>query len=143
MSSVIQFFSEDIDFQLENETLVADWIEQIALKHKHSIEQLDYIFCSDEYLLKINQEHLQHDYYTDIITFPYHEEGSKTIFGDLFISVDRVKENALEAGVSFVDELHRVAIHGVLHMVGLSDKNAAAQSEMRRAEDLALSLRMF
>jgi probable rRNA maturation factor len=143
MSSAIQFFSEDVDFQLENEDLVAEWIEQIVKKHKHSVEQLDYIFCSDEYLLKINQEHLQHDYYTDIITFPYHEEGAKNIYGDLYISVDRVRENAGDAGISFIDEMHRVAIHGVLHLVGLSDKNAAAEIEMRKAENVALSLRMF
>jgi rRNA maturation RNase YbeY len=143
MSSAIEFHTEGIDFQLENENLIASWIELVVKRYKHDIQQVDYIFCDDEYLLQINREHLQHDYYTDIITFHYHEKGAKQILGDLYISVDRVKENATEIGASFVDELHRVMIHGVLHMVGFGDKTPKEEMEMRKAEDLALALRMF
>jgi probable rRNA maturation factor len=143
MSEAIQFHSEGIDFQLENSNMVAQWVNLIVQRYQFDIQQIDYIFCSDEYLLEINREQLQHDYYTDIITFPYHDQGSKSIMGDLFISVDRVKENASEVGASFVDELHRVMIHGVLHMLGHKDKTTKEATEMRRAEDLALALRMF
>ncbi len=143
MSSNVEFHSEDIDFQLENEPMIADWIELVAKRYKREIQQIDYIFCSDEYLLEINREHLQHDYYTDIITFHYHEKGATQIFGDLYISVDRVLENSQDVGSAFVDELHRVMIHGVLHMVGFGDKTPKEVQEMRKAEDLSLALRMF
>jgi probable rRNA maturation factor len=143
MTSAIEFFFEDIDFALDEPELLRNWITNLVLKYKHRIQQIDYIFCSDDYLLKINQDYLKHDDFTDIITFPYHPEGSKDLHADLYISVERVKENALQLGQSFVDELHRVMAHGVLHMVGFKDKDEKSAGEMRRAEDFALSLRMF
>lgn len=97
-----------------------------------------YVFCSDEYLLEMNQEHLKHDYYTDIITFDYTE--GKIIAGDIFISVDRVQENADLNAVSFEQELRRVMIHGILHLLGLRDKKKEDQKAMRLAENQALVL---
>ena len=143
MEESISFFSEDTDFQLLDQKLVSEWIFQIVKRHKFTIAQIDFIFCSDEYLRKINKDYLNHDYYTDIITFPYHPEGSKEIFSDIYISVDRVQENSEEFKCTFIDELHRVMIHGVLHLLGFDDKEEKSKSEMRRAEDLALALRMF
>lgn len=143
MTSAIEFFFEDVEFALDEPELLRNWISNLVLKYKYRIQQIDYIFCSDEYLLKINQDYLKHDYFTDIITFPYHTEGSKDLHADLYISIERVRENALQLGHSFVDELHRVMAHGVLHMVGFKDKDEKSASEMRRAEDFALSLRMF
>lgn len=95
-----------------------------------------YVFCTDEHLLQMNQEHLQHDYYTDIITFDYTD--GKTISGDIFISVDRVRENAKLEAVSFAQELRRVMIHGILHLLGLRDKKKEEQKAMRLAENQAL-----
>ncbi len=101
---------------------------------------LSFVFCSDEYLLKINQDFLQHDYYTDIITFDY-SEGNK-ISGDLMISIDRIQDNAKQLNLKFDDELSRVMIHGVLHLLGFGDKTAKEEKEMRRLEYAALSQRL-
>lgn len=97
-----------------------------------------YVFCSDEYLLQMNQEHLKHDYYTDIITFDYTD--GDVISGDLFISVDRVKENAIKEAVDFDIELRRVMIHGIMHLLGLKDKKKGDQEAMRLAENQALMM---
>jgi len=102
---------------------------------------LNFIFCSDNYLLKINVEHLNHDTYTDIITFDYSKEDR--ISGDIFISIDRVEENAKSHKTSFENELHRVIIHGVLHLLGYGDKEPGQKAEMRQKEDFCLSLRDF
>jgi len=99
---------------------------------------LTYVFCSDEYLLEMNKTYLQHDYYTDIITFDYSEENN--ISGDLFISVDRVKDNALKIGVSLQNEMQRVVIHGVLHLCGFKDKEKTDVEIMRKMEEKALLL---
>jgi probable rRNA maturation factor len=143
MTDPIGFCSEETDFVIGESDLVRVWVNQIVRKYKHRIQQVDYIFCSDEFLLKINQDYLKHDFYTDIITFPFHLTGSKDLHADIYISIDRVKENAETHKVSFIDELHRVMIHGILHMVGFSDKDDKSTIEMRKAENLALSLRMF
>lgn len=143
MDSPINFFVEDIDFELVEPDLVRQWVEMTADKYGYTIRQLDFIFCSDLYLLKLNKDYLNHDDYTDILTFPYHESNSKEIIGDIYISIERVAENAPNLNQSFVDELHRVMIHGVLHMVGFDDKEMKLKLEMRKAEDLALSMRMF
>jgi len=139
----IQFFSEDISFELSHPDSVGQWIHAIVTRHGYSIAEVSYIFCSDEYLLKVNQDHLQHDYYTDIITFPLHEAGSKLLMSDLFISIDRVKENASQNEASFLDELHRVMIHGILHQIGFDDKSESLKEEMRAAENEALKLRSW
>ena len=109
--------------------------------YNKEIDQVNYIFCSDEYLLNMNKEHLQHDYETDIITFDYSENN--TVSGDLFISLDRVIDNAKSLKLKRADELHRVMIHGVLHLAGYKDKSPQDQAEMRSQEDYCLSLRTF
>ena len=104
---LIQFFAEEIDFELANQSHISEWLVNIATTHDAEIETINYIFCSDEYLLSINQQYLDHDYYTDIITFDNSVEGSP-ILSDIFISIDRVKDNADQQGSSFDNELHRV-----------------------------------
>lgn len=107
--------------------------------HSGEIEFVQYVFCDDEYLLTLNQEHLDHDTLTDIITFRY-QEHPNPIESDIYISVERVRENALNFGVTFENELHRVMVHGILHLLGFKDKGEEAEKEMRSQEDLALSI---
>jgi rRNA maturation RNase YbeY len=132
----ISFHSEDIAFVLPQKRLHKQWIEQIALSHGKTVGELTYVFCSDEYLLEMNKTYLQHDYYTDIITFDYSQANE--ISGDLFISIPRVKENALKIGVSLQNELQRVVIHGVLHLCGFKDKKKEQAQLMRKMEEKAL-----
>jgi rRNA maturation RNase YbeY len=139
----IEFYSEGIDFVLENEGEVSTWISDIVESYKYEVAEVSYIFLSDESLLQMNIEHLDHDTYTDILTFVLNEEKSTELLVDMYISVDRVRENALGLKVPMVDELHRVMIHGMLHAIGLDDKETTSQAQMRKAEDLALSLRQF
>ncbi len=136
---VIEFFSEDTDFVVSDQKKLTEWITTVVEAEGMAIAAISFIFCSDDYLLKINQEHLQHDYYTDIITFDYCE--GKQTSGDLFISVDRVKENATELSLPFEDELHRVMVHGVLHLLGYKDKTAKHKAEMTAKENHYLALR--
>ncbi len=139
---LIEFVSEDVDFTLPNQEPVAAWLSGIIQSHYFQLENLTYIFCSDEYLLEINQEYLDHDTYTDIITFNNADEP-EVIESDIFISIDRVKENATNLNVPFLDELHRVMAHGVLHLLGYDDKDPELKQLMRTAEDNCLSLRKF
>lgn len=132
----VSFHTEDIDFELQNPEAVAQWIQAFLEREGKQLHQLTYIFCSDEYLYEINQEYLGHDTYTDIITFPY--AGPPLIEGDLFISVERVQENARNLGLPFEQELRRVMIHGVLHLCGYSDKSPGEAALMRGKEDEAL-----
>lgn len=141
MSSIL-FHSEEVDFSPDKPYDIVDWILHVLSLSNKKVNELNIIFCSDEYLLGINRQYLEHDYYTDIVTFD-NAEKSGEIEGDIFISIERVQENATELGVSFTDELHRVIIHGVLHLVGYSDKTEAEQSEMRKIEDHYLALRQF
>jgi rRNA maturation RNase YbeY len=140
--SAIEFLYEDIDFVLEEQGEMVAWIQQIIETHQFTLENLTYIFCSDEYLRQINQEFLNKDYYTDIITFD-NSDLSEVIEGDVFVSVERVRENAAERNIPFRDELHRVIIHGVLHLLGYTDKDTLSETAMRRKEDGCLSLRQF
>lgn len=135
----IQFFTEDIPFQLPEKSKVKNWVKEVIKKHHYSVGHLNYIFSTDEYLLKINQNYLQHDYYTDIITFD-HSEKKGSISGDIYISVERIKENAFEQSLNFHDELKRVIIHGVLHLLGFNDQTPAEKGEMRKKEEACLSL---
>jgi rRNA maturation RNase YbeY len=114
------------------------WIKAVAQKYDKKIGEIAYIFCDDEKILEVNREYLQHDYYTDIITFDYSEDN--IISGDIFISLDTVRSNAEEYGVSFDNELRRIIIHGILHLCGQEDKTSAARAEMTRKEDEALSM---
>jgi rRNA maturation RNase YbeY len=115
-------------------TLVKEVVRDIFKKEKTKLEQLQYIFCSDDYLLEINKQHLKHNYYTDIITFDLSEKPNSVI-GEIYISVDRVRDNAQNYEVSFKQELLRVIFHGALHLCGLKDKSEKDQFLMRKAED--------
>ncbi|MFN8417202.1 MAG: rRNA maturation RNase YbeY [Cytophagaceae bacterium] len=137
--SSILFFHEDTTFQLKDRTIVRTWLKKVAKKEGFSIVGLNYIFCSDEYLLQINKDFLDHDYYTDIITFDQSEVKGK-IEGDIFISIDRVKDNAKTEGSTFKQELHRVLAHGVLHLTGYKDKTPKDAKKMRVKEEEALKL---
>lgn len=138
MGQYIQFFSEEVAFKLPNKKRVAEWISLCINKKNKDLGALNFIFCSDLYLLEVNQQYLNHDTFTDVITFNYVSE--KTISGDIFISIDRVKENALTMGVDFNEELKRVLIHGVLHLIGYSDKTREEALEIRAQEDFCLNL---
>ena len=135
----LQFFYEDTSFELENTPVIEVWIKQIINNYGFDLVDLNYIFCSDNYLLVINREHLNHDYYTDIITFDHSEENKK-VESDIFISVDRVKENADSLSISFHQELSRVMAHGLLHLFGYSDKTSEEKIIMREKEDACISL---
>jgi len=113
------------------------WIQEVIRLNNHQTGHLSFVFCTDDYLLDVNKKFLNHDYYTDIITFDYNE--SNIVSGDFIISIDRVKENALIHKCTFHTELYRVIIHGVLHLLGFSDKSEIQQKEMRESEDLYLS----
>lgn len=141
MKGSINFFSEDVDFSLKNERSIQSWISLCIEKEALICGDLSFIFCSDEHILTINKDYLDHDFYTDIITFDYRED--EIISGDVFISIDRVTENATTLSLSFSDELHRVMIHGVLHIMGYKDKTPEEESLMRSKEDFYLSLRTF
>lgn len=137
----ISFFSEDIAFTLKDKAKVRTWIgDTVKSEGFKRIAELNFIFCSDEYLLTINKQYLDHDTYTDIVTFDSSEEED-VIAGDIFISVDRTRENALKFGVSEVDELHRVIIHGVLHLCGFLDKKKEDKELMTTKENEYLATR--
>lgn len=121
------------DFIQDDKTKYSDWITRILESESFVAGQIDYIFCTDDYLLELNQQYLNHDTLTDIITFDYTK--GKTISGDIFISTDRVKENADAFGVAFENEVHRVMSHGLLHLMGYGDKTVEEKAEMRRKEE--------
>ena len=129
----INFFSEDVNFELSHQSNYQKWIEEVIHFHNKIPGNINFIFCSDEHLLTINVEYLNHDYYTDIITFDYTENS--IISGDLFISIDRVKDNANTIGTNFIDELNRVCIHGVLHLLGYKDSTEEEKNTMRSLEN--------
>ncbi|MBB6609580.1 rRNA maturation RNase YbeY [Pontibacter sp. Tf4] len=142
MDHPIEFYSEDVEFSLSNPEQVADWIASIVEQHEYELANLTYIFCSDDYLHQINVEYLDHDTLTDIITFDNADEEG-VIESDIFVSIDRVRDNAQTLGIPFEDELHRVLIHGVLHLLGYKDKTEEQEAQMRKQEDSCLSLRKF
>lgn len=131
---MIRFFNEDVPFKLPQKQATRQWLKQQAGQEGYTIGDLNYIFCSDDYVLQVNRDYLQHDYYTDIITFDQSEEAGK-IEGDIFISVDRVADNAAQAGVSAEQEMRRVLAHGLLHLCGYSDKTDEEQAQMRTKEE--------
>jgi probable rRNA maturation factor len=138
----ISFFEEDINYKLKNKALVRQWIKDAIVAEGFKLKELNYIFCSDAYLLTLNQQYLDHDTYTDIITFDNSEvEGD--IVGDIFISIERIRENAIKFGHSETDELHRVIIHGALHLVGYTDKSVVTKKKMTQKEDEYLAKRSF
>ncbi|WP_118193615.1 rRNA maturation RNase YbeY [Albibacterium indicum] len=140
MSQKIHFFVEEIEFTLKSKMKLRKWIQATLENEDFFLGELNFIFCSDSYLLKINQEYLNHDTFTDIITFD-NSEKSKEISGDIFISIDRVVENASTFSLEFKDELHRVMIHGILHLMGYSDKNKEEKYLMTEKENEYLAQR--
>ncbi|MFI8377796.1 rRNA maturation RNase YbeY [Leeuwenhoekiella sp. NPDC079379] len=134
---MIEFDSQN-DFSLDLEEQTRNWIRATALKESYGIEMLGYVFCSDEYLLEINEQFLKHDTFTDIVTFDYTE--NKLLNGEMYISTDRVAENASTFEVNFNTELRRVMIHGLLHMCGYGDKTEEEMAIMRAKEDFYLNL---
>lgn len=164
MMPSIFFFTESVAFTLRHKNAVRHWLSACALTERKQVDTINYIFCSDKYLRKINKQYLDHDYYTDIITFSsaasvemlLPASGSKlkekksvskkqhaVIVGDIYISIDRVKENAKQYQQTLKDELHRVMAHGVLHLCGYGDKSASEEKKMRKMEEKWLSLRDF
>lgn len=132
-------FNYEIDFELENSEEVKSWISKVILEENCNEGDINYIFCSDEYLHKINVEFLNHDTLTDIISFDY--SVGKELHGDIYISVDRVTENTSDYGTEFNDEIDRVIIHGILHYCGYKDKTNDDKILMRSKEDYYLSIR--
>lgn len=126
-------FNYETDFQLDNETQFSDWISKVILSESKKEGDINYIFCDDEYILEINKQYLDHDYYTDIISFDY--SVGNELNGDIFVSIDRVKENATDFNATFDDELKRVIIHGILHYCGYKDKSEEDEALMRSKED--------
>ena len=137
---MIEFYSET-DFKIENSKALSHWISEIILQENHQLGDLTYVFCDDAYLHKLNVQFLNHDTLTDIISFD--NSLGKQIHGEIYISVERVKENASTYRVAFLEELHRVVIHGVLHFCGYKDKSKQEQDTMTRMENKALALRTF
>ncbi len=140
MVAAIRFFSEGIPFKIDFPRKNASWIKEVARREKKTIKEINYIFCSDGYLLQLNQGFLNHKTLTDIITFD-NSEGKNGLEGEIYISIERVQENALEFNTEFEDELHRVMIHGVLHLIGYKDKKPSEKALMRKKEEACLSLR--
>jgi probable rRNA maturation factor len=130
---------KDLDFKLPKPRLVGEWIKNVIKHNKKKVGELQYIFCTDLELLDINLQFLNHDYFTDIITFDY--SIGKTVAADIYISLDRIKENAQKNKVIISEELHRVMIHGILHLIGFKDKKAEEKQKMRLLEDKFLKIR--
>ena len=136
---MISYYFQDVDFKFREKRSTNQWLRLAAESEIRRIADISIIFCSDPYILDINQKYLGHDYFTDIITFDYCEGDS--LSGDLFISVDSVKENSIEYGTDFKDELNRVIIHGLLHLIGYDDHTVEETAVMRMKENYYLSLR--
>ena len=136
---MVRYFTEDTDFKFKGKLLNNKWYKFVAESEVRKLGDINVIFCSDNYLLNINIKYLHHDYFTDIITFDYSE--GKTISGDLFISVDSVKENAIFYKTEFEEELNRVLVHGVLHLIGYDDHSEDEIATMRSKENYYLGIR--
>ena len=136
---MIRYFCEDIKFTYKNKLANNRWLKMVAGSEIRKIGDINVIFCSDNYILDVNMKYLQHDYFTDIITFDYCE--GKVLSGDLFISVDSVRENSIEFGTDFEEELRRVIVHGVLHLIGYDDHTEEDKKVMRQKENYYLQMR--
>lgn len=136
---MVRYFSEDIKFELKGKIFNNNWLKMVAGSEMKKLGNISIIFCSDNYILDINLKYLSHDYFTDIITFDYTEKD--VISGDLFISIDSVRDNALHYGTEFSDELNRVMVHGILHLIGYDDHTPEDIAVMRSKEDYYLALR--
>lgn len=136
---MIRYYKEDIKFELKAKALNNKWLKFVAESEIRKIGDINIIFCSDNYILDVNMRYLQHDYFTDIITFDYCEKN--ILSGDLFISIDSVRENAVYYGTDFNDELNRVMVHGILHLIGYDDHSEEEISQMRAKENYYLELK--
>ena len=134
----ISFQSEKVELPQINEKEISDWIKSVAQTHNREIGEISYLFCDDEKILEVNQEYLNHDFYTDIITFDYSE--GNIISGDIIISLQTVESNSQMYQTDFIEELHRVIIHGILHLCGLNDLTENEEKAMREAENSALKM---
>lgn len=132
---MIQFFYENLQESVNTD--YTKWLEEIILSEEKKLGEINYIFCDDEYLLKINQDYLQHDYYTDIITFD--SVKGKTISGEIFVSLQRISDNASTLSKNYEEELRRVLAHGILHLCGYKDKSEEEEQEMRSKEDFYIA----
>jgi probable rRNA maturation factor len=132
---MIQFFYENLAESVNTD--YTKWLEEIILSEEKKLGDINYIFCDDEYLLKINQDYLQHDYYTDIITFD--SVKGKTISGEIFVSLQRISDNASTLSKNYEEELRRVLAHGILHLCGYKDKSEEQEKEMRNKEDFYIA----
>jgi len=158
----IFFFSEKIKFKPKGKSVVIKWLYSVAVSEGYSVDELNYIFCNDDYLLELNKKYLNHNTLTDIITFDYSENQlsekgnpkklntdyqtpntEHRISGDIFISIERIKENAEKYNTTFDEELHRIMVHGLLHLLGYKDKKPGEKILMRKKEDFYLSARAF
>lgn len=139
--SEFDFHSEDIDFTLPEKPAIISWLSSCIEKEGKVPNEISYVFCSDDFLHEMNIKHLNHNTLTDIITFDYCEQNN--IIGEMFISIDRIKDNSLKFGIDFIHELHRVMVHGVLHLCGYKDKSSDDQKVMSEKEDFYLNLRNF
>jgi rRNA maturation RNase YbeY len=140
-TGAITFHHLDTHFRLRDRSLIRTWINEVISREGKTLGDIAYHFCSDAHLLTINQTFLKHDTFTDIVTFDYSEDP--LLSGEIFISVERIKENAQKFTVSMKDELHRVMIHGILHLCGYGDKTPSQKAVMTGKEDFCLSLRSF
>jgi probable rRNA maturation factor len=134
---MIRYFTETT-FNLKGKRKLSNWIKSILLGEEKKLSEINFIFCNDEYLLEINKKHLNHDYYTDVISFD--NSSNNIISGEIYISIDRIKQNATSNNVDFSNELHRIMIHGVLHFIGYKDKTQSEKIKMTAKEDYCLSL---
>ncbi len=134
----VSYYAEEVKLPAIKKRVTTAWIRSVAAVYGKKVGDVSYIFCSDEKILEVNKEYLQHDYYTDIISFDYTE--GNIISGDLFISLDTVKSNAEQFGVDYNEELHRIIIHGILHLCGINDKAEGEREIMTQKENEALAL---
>jgi rRNA maturation RNase YbeY len=133
---MIHFTNDNIDMPQIDFRMVEQWIKAVAAQYGFSVGELNYIFCDDEKILAVNREFLQHDYYTDVITFDY--TTRTRVNGDIYISLDTVQSNAEQVGTTFLHELHRIIIHGLLHLTGQADKTPETKAQMTAKEENAL-----
>jgi probable rRNA maturation factor len=137
--ALIHFFTEDIAFKIPNHRIIRTWIVHIIKNEGFTLKEINYIFCSDEHLRSVNAQYLSHNFYTDIITFD-NSDSKNEIEADIFVSIDRIAENSKKFKKEFKEEFCRVLVHGVLHLMGYSDKNPKSKREMRKKENACLSL---
>lgn len=138
MNSKINFFSEDVKFVLKNKKIIRDWLNSTIEEEQSTAENINYIFCSDKYLIEINLKYLKRETLTDVISFNFNEIN-EAIQGDIFLSIERIKENSLNLGLAFENEVFRIMIHGLLHLIGYEDTKPEEKALMTKKEDCYLS----